>query len=58
MTEIKFRRQIVRSGDSYQIVIPPEIFEAMNLRVHQKVIIEPKDDGIFLRTKVEAEPVA
>ncbi len=49
MPQIVFKRQIVKSGDSFQVVIPPEIFEALRLRVHQKVAIEPKEGGIFLR---------
>ena len=39
----------MKSGDSYQVVIPPEVFEAMKLHVHQKVVIELKENGIFLR---------
>ena len=43
-----FRRMIVRSGNSYQIVIPPEIFEGLNLKIHQKVILVPTETGILI----------
>lgn len=48
-----FRRQIVKSGDSFQVVIPPEIIEGMGLRLHQQVTIEPMDKGIFIRVEEE-----
>ena len=49
MTEIKFRRQLSKTGTSLGITIPMDIVESMGLKLHQKVIVEPRDDGIFLR---------
>ena len=48
-SQIVFKRKIVRSGNSYQVVIPPEIFEGMNLKLHQIVCVEAQEDGILLR---------
>lgn len=44
-----FRRQVTKSGNSYSVAIPVEIIEGMGVRLHQKVIVEPKNDGIFLK---------
>lgn len=49
MQQIKFRRQIIKSGGSYQVVLPVELIESMGLRLHEKVVLEPQEEGIFLR---------
>ena len=48
-TKAIFRRQLVKSGSSYPVVIPPEIIEGMHLKLYQKIIVIPRDDGIFLK---------
>lgn len=48
-SKIVFRRRIVKSGNSYQVVIPPEIFEGLNLKIHQPVIVESTEYGILIR---------
>lgn len=45
---IAFKRRIIKSGNSYQVVIPPEIFEGLNLKIHQSVRVEPQENGSIL----------
>ena len=44
--QVKFRRQIARSGGSFQVAIPPEVMEMLGLHLHDKILVEPVSDGI------------
>lgn len=52
---IRFKRQIVKTGSSVGISIPNDIVESWNLKPHQPVVIEERENGIFLKFE-EAVP--
>ena len=47
----------VRVGPKGQIVIPKALRDAYNIREGGEIIIEPRDDGILIRKKMDPEEV-
>ena len=48
MVNAVFWRHIIKSGNSFTVVIPAEIYEGLGLYIRQSVQIKPNEDGTIL----------